>query len=95
MSRYQVNKALREIILDRKVFEDYKKDPAAFLTGRDFTAEEREAFLKLDYKTLYGLGVHPFLLNGFVIRVWPGDRADLFKQYNKMIAPLGRPDFST
>jgi hypothetical protein len=80
---------------DREAFEAYKKNQAAFLTGRDLSEQEREALLGLDYRTLYTLGAHPFLLNGFVMRVWTGDRSELLIQYNKTIAPLGRPDFST
>jgi hypothetical protein len=44
---------------------------------------------------LYGLGAHPFLLNGFTRLVWKGDKAALNAEYRKKIAPFGYPDFST
>jgi len=51
--------------------------------------------MRIDYPTLYAAGVHPFLLNGFVNRVWPGDRGKLMAEYRAKIAPMGYPDFST
>jgi hypothetical protein len=51
--------------------------------------------IDVDYGTLYRLGAHPFLLNGFTRLVWKGDKAALNAEYRKNIAPFGYPDFST
>lgn len=95
MSRYEVDKVMRQVVLDPQTAETFKKDPAAFLQGRDLTEQEREALIKIDYPTLYKLGAHHFLLNGFVMRVWPGDRKALMAEYGKKLAPHGYPDIST
>jgi len=95
MSKYQVDKVMREAILDAKVAGAFKADTEKFLQGRELTEEERKALIAVDYATLYKLGAHPFLLNGFTRLVWKGDKAALNAEYRKNIAPFGYPDFST
>ena len=95
MSRYQVDKVMREVVMDEKVASAFKADTKEFLEGRELTDEERDALIRVDYATLYRLGAHPFLLNGFTRLVWKGDRAALNSEYRKNIAPHGYPDFST
>ena len=95
MSKYQVDKVMREVILDMKTANAFKADTEKFLEGRDLTEEERSALIDIDYATLYRLGAHPFLLNGFTRLVWKGDKAALNAEYRKKIAPFGYPDFST
>ena len=96
MSRYGVDKAMREIILmSEEAFQAYMQDPMAFLQGRHLSDTERESLVKVDYPTLYAQGAHPFLLNGFARRAWPGDRVALREQYGKSLEALGYPDFST
>jgi hypothetical protein len=95
MSKYQVDKVMREVILDQQAASAYKADTEKFLEGRDLSGEERTALINVDYATLYGLGAHPFLLNGFTRLVWKGDKAALNAEYRKKIAPHGYPDFST
>ena len=95
MSKYQVDKVMREVVMDGKVASAFKADTEKFLDGRDLTAEEKKALIDVDYATLYRLGAHPFLLNGFTRLVWKGDKAALNADYRKNIAPFGYPDFST
>lgn len=95
MSRYQVDKVLREVVLDDVACEAFKSDPGAFLAGRDLTDEERKALAEVDYPTLYRLGAHHFVLSGFTMKVWAGDRRALQAEYRQRIAPFGYPDFAT
>jgi len=95
MSKYQVDKVMREAILDAKVASAFRADTEKFLAGRYLTEEEKKALIDVDYATLYRLGAHPFLLNGFTRLVWKGDRAALNAEYRTNIAPFGYPDFST
>ena len=95
MSKYNVDKVMREVILDEKALTAFKADPSKFLEGRSLTEEERDALINVDYATLYRLGAHPFLLNGFTPRAWKGDKAALRAEYRTKIAPHGYPDFST
>lgn len=96
MSRYQVDKVLREIVLHDEARTAFKDDPRAYLAGRELTALERDALIALDYTTLYTAGAHPFLLNLFAMRQWP--RAEMLERqaaYTKALAKLGYPNFST
>jgi Aromatic-ring-opening dioxygenase LigAB, LigA subunit len=86
---------MRAVILDGKVASAFKADTEKLLEGRDLTQEERKALIDVDYATLYRLGAHPFLLNGFTRLVWKGDKSALNAEYRKNIAPFGYPDFST
>ena len=97
MSRYQVDKALRQIAKDPGARESFLKDRDGFLEGRDLTAEERTAIIAVDYPRLYALGAHPFLLHSFVnaLGVLPRDRGEARLEYCKKIAPFGRPDYAT
>ena len=95
MNKFQVNKVMREIIHKPESFRAYKENPTAFLAKENLSPEEQEALAKVDYPTLYAAGVHPFILNGFVNRVWEGDRSKLDNEYRAKIAPFGYPDFST
>ena len=52
MSKYQVDKVMRETILDPKVASAFKADTEKFLEGRNLTEEERKALIDVDYATL-------------------------------------------
>jgi hypothetical protein len=95
MSRYQVDKLLRLIARNEQAREEFVKAPDAFIQDADLTAEEREALSKKDFRTLYALGAHSFLLFGFVMSIFPGDRKRLERDYCETIEPLGRIEYST
>jgi hypothetical protein len=97
MSRYQVDKALRQIAKDPAAREAFLRDRASFLDGRDLTLEERKAIIEVDYPRLYALGAHPFLVHAFVngLGVLPKDRRAARTEYCNKIAPFGRPDYAT
>jgi hypothetical protein len=95
MSRYHVDKVLKQVAQDDAALQAFKANAAGFFEGRDLTEAERDALANVDYKALYAMGAHPFLLNGFIMRVWQGDRRSLLKEYREAIAPLGYPDFAT
>jgi hypothetical protein len=97
VSRYGVNKALRDMLLNPAVRQRFVGDPEADLAGRPFlTDQERAALRTVDYATLYGLGVHPFLLFGWTIRVRrPTDLRAFIQEYRAAVGPYGYPDFAT
>lgn len=95
MSRYEMDKVIREVRDDEQAFGRYKADPTAYLAGRDLTDEERRALAQVDYPTLYRLGAHPFVLQGFVMKAWAGDRRALREEYREKIAPYGYPSWET
>jgi hypothetical protein len=95
MSRYGVDKILRAITHDDAAFQAFKEDRAKFLEGRDLTEDERKALTELDYRWLYANGAHFFLLNGFAMKTWTGDRATANRTYLASLEGLGYPDFAT
>ena len=96
MSRYEVDKVMREVVLmDEETFIGYMEDPLTFLEGFDLVPEEQEALVQVDYPRLYSQGAHPFLLQEFTLRNWPGDVPTLMREYGKAVEPYGYPDFST
>ena len=95
MSRYYVDKLLREMLLDPGAREQFLADPAAYLAGHDLTDPERQALVVQDYGALYALGAHPFLLWGWTTRVHRGDKERLRDVYAEAVRPYGYPDFGT
>lgn len=95
MSRYQVDKLLRVIARDEFARAEFLKDAAGFTKNCDLTDQERRALMEKDFRALYALGAHSFLLFAFVMSVFPGDRKKLEEHYCSTIAPLGRIDYST
>jgi hypothetical protein len=94
VSRYQVDKVMRELIQDEAAASAFRADPDGYVVGRDLTAEERAALVACDYTTLYSLGAHPFLLWGYVRAARPTDDLSA-REYAAALAPLGAPDFGT
>ncbi len=97
MSRYSMDKALRQLVLDPAQRERFRADPAGFLAGYDLADAERAAFLAEDYATLYALGAHPFLLWSFTEAIWVHEvpRDELVRDYKAKTAAIGYPDFTT
>jgi hypothetical protein len=96
MSRYGVDKLLREVMVSDDARDKFRADARTFIEGRDLSPVEREAILAGEYPALYDAGAHPFLLNMFAMRLWP--RAEIAKHRMAYIASLqghGHPDFST
>ena len=94
MSRFAVNKVLRQVIIDEAGASSFENDRDAFLAGFALDDGELKALRDLDYKTLYSNGAHPFLLNSFLMRMWPGDRRTFMAEYRENVAPFGYPDFT-
>jgi hypothetical protein len=103
MSRYTVNRILRDIYVDLDQRDAYRADPAAFVAGWRATHpdtlsdDEATAVADADYATLYAAGIHPYLVWGFCeSTLVPGiNRAELVAAYRDALLPLGYPDVST
>jgi hypothetical protein len=94
MTRYHVDKVMREVIQDDAAAGAFRADTAAYLEERDLSGAEREALLARDYGTLYGLGAHPFLLWAFTRAALQASAPDV-PEYVAALTPHGRPDFGT
>jgi hypothetical protein len=67
-------------------------------TGLGFTDQERTALQQRDYRTLYQLGAHPFILFTLMIAVYAPEYDEFIAfahDYRDRIAALGHPDYST
>jgi hypothetical protein len=96
MSRYQVDKILRECVMSEDALAAFVADPQAYVAGRDLTEAERAALVASDYPTLYTAGAHPFLLQVFAIAQWPpSEMMPRWVAYTKALEGRGYPDFST
>ena len=69
MSLYATSRVMWEITRDRELAERFPADPAAVLADRDLDDTERTALAAHDLRTLFELGVHPFVLYHFALRL--------------------------
>jgi hypothetical protein len=107
MSRYTVNKLMRQVNMLPDALAAYRADAAAFVQrfrvaqaddGHDgLTPDEARALAAKDYGALYGLGAHPYLLWSFIeaALVPPMARPDLVESFRRAAEPAGYPDWST
>ncbi|HKX75744.1 MAG TPA: hypothetical protein VJR05_10185 [Acidimicrobiia bacterium] len=108
MSRYMVNKLMWEVERSQDSLTAFRHDPGGFLDrweatepeppypeGGKLTATERAALEAVDYRTLYAMGAHPFILWQFVRALSTEDPAPLVTRYREATADLGYPDFAT
>ncbi len=62
MSRYQVDKFLRDLNRDDELAARWRGDAEAALRGYDLSSAEREALERWDVRRLYDMGANPLLL---------------------------------
>lgn len=107
MSRYVVNKLMREVNMRPDSLAAYRDDSPAFVAGfratqvaaiqDDLSAAEAAALAARDYGALYALGAHPYLLWSFIeaALVPPLPRPELVDAFRVAAAAIGYPDCST
>jgi protocatechuate 4,5-dioxygenase alpha chain len=67
MSRYALNKMLRDVNLKSEMREQYFADKAAFAARYALSDEERQAVVSFDVGALYRLGAHGLILRPFTL----------------------------
>lgn len=111
MSLYLVDRFVYEADADADLLHAYLADPAGCVDAWEraraesgtrgthaFTPEERDALVTRDIRTLYAMGVHPFLLFCWlrpILMAELGDLPSVVAHYGEAIAGLGRPDYGT
>jgi hypothetical protein len=98
MSRYQIDRVLKDVGTFEPHLKRYLEDPAGYLDGMDLEPAEREALAACDTASLWTLGAHPFILLSFVrnIGIARGrPPAEVIRDYKAAIRPLGRPDYAS
>ena len=81
MSRYATGRVMWEITRDRELAQRFRADPAAVLDGWDLDDAERGAVAAHDLRALFGLGVHPFVLYHFALRLAGGWSMPFMQDY--------------
>lgn len=95
MSRYATNRLLWEATADGDLARRLEEDPDAVLAGRDLTDPERRALATQDVRRLFELGVHPFLLFNFALRLGGGFSMPVVESYLAQLKGLELGDLST
>lgn len=95
MSRYATHRTLWEVAADGELAQQLKDDPAQALAGRDLTDQESTALAKGDVRGLFQLGVHPFLLYNFALRLNGGFTIPFFEAYLEALRGLELGDLET
>jgi Aromatic-ring-opening dioxygenase LigAB, LigA subunit len=92
-----MDKVIREFTrnADPQRVQRFREDPEAMLANRDLTDEEKRALIDVDMSTLYKLGAHPFILQGWMRLFDAGDPLTREERYIAAIRPHGYPDYGT
>jgi len=81
MSFYATSRVMWEIARDRDLAAEFQADPDNVLAGRDLTDDERTALRGADIRGLFQMGIHPFVLNHFALRLAGGVSMEFMKGY--------------
>lgn len=95
MSRYATNRVLWEVAADGDLAKRLKDVPEDALADRDLTDEERGALARADIRALFQLGVHPFLLYNFALRLNGGFSMEGVASYLEQLKGLEVGDVET
>ncbi|MGW0193929.1 hypothetical protein [Nonomuraea sp. NPDC003201] len=95
MSKYATNRVLWEAAADGALAQRIQQDPQSALAERDLTDQEREALSKADIRGLFQLGVHPFLLYNYALRLAGGFSMSFVESYLAQLEGLELSDLET
>lgn len=95
MSRYELDKLLREVAKLPGACERFESDRAAYVAARLLDDAERQALIDADTRAIFELGAHPFLLYSFALRLAGGWSVAFMEQYVERLQGLELTDIST
>jgi Aromatic-ring-opening dioxygenase LigAB, LigA subunit len=95
VSRYEVDKALWQVIREPAVRAALRDDPERFFEGRDVTDEERRALQEGDIRALYTMGAIPFLIYQFALGRAGGFSIEFAHDYVGRLAGCEPADIAT
>ena len=95
MSKYATNRVLWEVAADPALAQQIQDDPETAFAGRDLSDEERLALRKADVRSLFQIGVHPFLVYNFALRLAGGLSMPLVQSYLAQLEGLELGDLET
>ncbi|MCO5131360.1 MAG: hypothetical protein M9932_12435 [Xanthobacteraceae bacterium] len=91
--KFNPNLAAHDLVQDMKwdpkLREEFKRDEAAVLDRYAMMPEERRAIEARDFRTLYDLGMHPYLGGQLSRFIWGNDAGKgAIEASNKLVASL-------
>ncbi|MBA2946844.1 hypothetical protein [Streptomyces himalayensis] len=95
MSLYATSRAMWKITREKELAERFQADPEAVLAGLDLTDVERKALAESNVRALFELGVHPFVLYHFALRLAGGFSMPFIQQYLGQLQGLTVGDLET
>ena len=95
MSLYTTSRAMWEITREKELATRFQADPEAVLDGLDLTDVEHKALATNDIRALFELGIHPFVLYHFALRLAGGFSLSFIQQYLGELQGLTVGDLET
>lgn len=91
--KFNPNLAAHDLVQDMKwdpkLREEFKRNEAAVLDRYEMMPEERKAIEERDFRTLYDLGMHPYLGGQLSRFIWGNDAGKgAVEASNKLVASL-------
>lgn len=95
MSRYALDKVLWTYARQPDFKAAFDADPASAISGKELDPAETAALIARDYRAIFQLGAHPFLLYSFAIAANGGWSFDMMKDYVGRLEGLTPGDIET
>lgn len=95
MSRYALDKVLWNYAREPEFKARLDADPRFAIADRDLSDAERAALCERDFRAIFQLGAHPFLLYSFAIAANGGWSFDMMKDYVGRLEGLTLGDIET
>lgn len=95
MSKYATHRVLWLTAADGELAQQLREAPDSVLAEHDLSAEERTALATQDVRALFQLGVHPFLLYNFALRMAGGFSIPFMQAYLGQLEGLSLGDLET
>lgn len=95
MSRYALDKVLWNYAREPQFKAGFDADPRFSIADRDLSEAERAALCGRDFRAIFQLGAHPFLLYSFAITANGGWSLDMMKDYVARLEGLSLGDIET
>jgi len=95
MTRYALDKVLWAYAREPDFKARFDADPQAAIAARELAPEERAALTGRDFRAIFSLGAHPFLLYSFAIAANGGWSMEMMKDYVARLEGVEPGDIET
>jgi hypothetical protein len=95
MTRYALDKVLWNYARETGFRAAFDADPGKAIAGRELSGDEHAALSARDFRAIFVLGAHPFLLYSFAIASNGGWSMEMMKDYVGRLEGLPLGDIET